>query len=65
MVLIPLVVIFGLAALLIERSRRFATLEELVFVLFGFFLGATGLAHAVNVGVLWFFHVLTGATSSH
>lgn len=48
MLLIPLVVMFGLGALLIERSGRISVLEEMVFVLFGFFLGATGLAPMIN-----------------
>ncbi|MGH3626367.1 MAG: hypothetical protein ACRDRL_02825 [Sciscionella sp.] len=48
MLLVPLVVMFGLGALLIERSGRVSVLEEMVFVLFGFFLGATGLAPLID-----------------
>jgi hypothetical protein len=45
---IPAVLLFGLLGWMIERSGRVTALDAWVFVLFGFYLGGTGLGTVVQ-----------------
>jgi len=45
---IPAVLLFGLLGWMIERSGRVAALDAWVFVLFGFYLGGTGLGTVLS-----------------
>lgn len=44
----PPVIIFGLLTYMILRSKRVSYIDVFVFVLFGFYLGSTKLAPAIN-----------------
>ncbi len=57
MVYIPLVLLFGLGAWLVERSGRVTVLEEMIFILFGFFLGSTGFAPLIRHEITALFHL--------
>ena len=48
---IPAVLLFGVLGYFIERSRRVSALDAWVFVLFGFYLGGTGLGNVLSAVV--------------
>lgn len=59
---LPAVLIFGLLAWLILRSRRVSLLDALVFMLFGFYLASTWFASFVNELVTSIPHLFRGGS---
>jgi hypothetical protein len=57
---IPLVILFGVFAVLTVRGRRVSTWDVLVLVGFGLFLGATLVGGVLSTEIYGFFNHTTG-----
>jgi hypothetical protein len=60
---LPAVVVFGLLSYMIVRSRRVSWIDVWIFVLFGFYLGGTGLAKFINALVVTIPNMIGGVKS--
>lgn len=59
---LPAVLIFGLLAWMILRSRRVSVLDAVVFLLFGFYLASTWFADFINELVTAVPHLFGGGS---
>jgi hypothetical protein len=59
---LPAVLIFGLLAWMILRSRRVSIVDALVFLLFGFYLASTWFATFINALVTSIPHLFRGGS---
>ena len=59
---VPAVLLFGTLAFMITRSRRVSYIDVWVFVLFGFYLGGTGVGTFLSAMVNAAFHVFGGSS---
>lgn len=60
MIYIPLVVLFGILALLAVRDSRVSAWDMIVFTGFGLFLGATLLGGTLSTEIYGFFNHMSG-----